>query len=159
VYGELVDYQSYSAPNAMRVSIARGGSDIEISQPLFNLKKGKYLLSYRYKAQEAVNDFGFTCSIRPKIGSTSLEASYVDQLSDPFVEGTAEWSNEEEMGFAEFKLVVGCIGNYDELKLHFDDITLAKVCDADLKPKIEWLDIQNVWEEVSVKQYVLSLYI
>jgi len=104
---------------------------------LFFLKKGKYLLSYRYKAHEAVNDIGFMCSIRPKIGSTFLEASYVDQLSDPFVEGTAEWSNEEETGVTEFKLVVGCFGNYDELKLHFDDITLTKVCDVDLKPEIQ----------------------
>ena len=115
------------------MSIGRGGSDIEIFQLLFNLK-GNYQLSYRFKVQDAVNDMGFTCSVRPKIGSTFLEASYVRQASDRFVEGTAEWSTEEAMRFAEFKLVVGCFGSYDALKLHFDDITLTKVCNDDVEP-------------------------
>ncbi|KAH7236575.1 hypothetical protein BKA59DRAFT_312056 [Fusarium tricinctum] len=121
---------AYSAPNALSLVFQNGQGSARIAQPLRNLN-GKYTLSYRYIPWSGVNvGAGFTCTITPKISNQELAAVYVSEFTG-WESSTREWSaGNENVAEAELSLSASCSGEYDQLIINIDDITLTNVCDG-----------------------------
>lgn len=124
--------------NSLRryLPVRKGESDATLSQKLYNLK-GRYRLYYHYKVRWTSEVSLFGCNIQPKIGDNLLSSGSSSGITDSYWDGLAEWSTAEAgVDQVELTFAVACSGNFVAIDMLFDDITLTKVCDSDLKPQI-----------------------
>lgn len=108
-----------------------GGGSARIAQTLQNLS-GKYVLSFRYGSVTAQGlGAGFSCLITPKIGNDALSPVDVYEITSNWDSTTQEWSaGNGDVAEAELSLSADCAGEYDQLFIHVDEVTLTKVCDG-----------------------------
>lgn len=108
-----------------------GGGSARIAQTLQNLS-GKYVLSFRYGSVSAQGlGAGFSCQITPKIGNDMLQYVDVYETTSNWDSTTQEWSaGNGDVAEAELSLSADCSGEYDQLFIHVDEVTLTKVCDG-----------------------------
>lgn len=102
-----------------------------IAQTLQNLS-GKYTLSFRYGSVSAQGlGAGLSCLITPKIGNDALSSAYVSESSSGWESAPQEWSaGNTDVAEAELSLSAECSGEYDQLFIYIDEVTLTKVCDG-----------------------------
>ncbi|KAF4448442.1 hypothetical protein F53441_8165 [Fusarium austroafricanum] len=126
--GFLIHDGVYSYRNALSMFFQNGGGQANVAQTLSNLD-GNYKLSYRYTLASAVNVFaGFSCTIQPQIGGVSLPSADLADYSGWTLE-TQTWpSGSQPVAQAELLLSLSCSGEYEQLTINLDDITLTRVC-------------------------------
>ncbi|KIL86232.1 hypothetical protein FAVG1_10629 [Fusarium avenaceum] len=129
-YG-LQSGRSYTPPNSVTLIFTNGGGSARIAQTLQNLS-GKYVLSFRYGSVSAQGlGAGFSCQITPKIGNDMLQYVDVYETTSNWDSTTQEWSaGNGDVAEAELSLSADCSGEYDQLFIHVDEVTLTKVCDG-----------------------------
>ncbi|KAF4438067.1 hypothetical protein FACUT_5230 [Fusarium acutatum] len=107
---------------------SNGGGNAQISQTLTNLD-GNYRLSYNWGVFSGVNvGAGFGCSIIPKVGDAALPGVYPDDYTGWTAESQTWGSGSNAVAQADLSLVLQCSGEYDQLTINIDDITLTKLC-------------------------------
>ncbi|GKU09128.1 unnamed protein product, partial [Fusarium langsethiae] len=108
-----------------------GMGTARIAQTLQNLS-GKYRFSFNYGSVSAQGlGAGLSCLITPKIGNDALRSVGVSESSSDWESATQEWSaGNGDVAEAELSLFADCAGEYDQLFINIDEITLTKVCDG-----------------------------
>ncbi|KAF5665610.1 hypothetical protein FCIRC_10478 [Fusarium circinatum] len=126
--GSIINDGANSAPNAISFVFSNGGGSAQISQTLSNLD-GNYRLSYSWGVFSGVGvGAGFGCSITPKIGDDILLGVYPDGYSGWASESKTWSSGSSAVAQADLSLILQCSGEYDQLTINVDDITLTKLC-------------------------------
>ncbi|KAF5972232.1 hypothetical protein FBULB1_8829 [Fusarium bulbicola] len=128
--GSIITDGANSAPNAISFIFSNSGGNAQISQTLTNLD-GNYRLSYSWGVFSGVGvgvGAGFSCSITPKIGDDILLGVYPGDYSGWASESRTWSSGSSTVAQADLSLILQCSGEYDQLTINVDDITLTKLC-------------------------------
>ncbi|KAI6774804.1 hypothetical protein HG530_001562 [Fusarium avenaceum] len=125
---DLNSRRAYTAPNSVALVFTDGQGTARIAQTLQNLS-GKYTLSFRYGSVSAQGlGAGLSCLITPKIGNDALSSAYVSESSSGWESAPQEWSaGNTDVAEAELSLSADCSGEFDQLFIYIDEITLTKV--------------------------------
>ncbi|PNP82196.1 hypothetical protein FNYG_04385 [Fusarium nygamai] len=125
--GSLTTDDPTTAPNAISFVFSNGVGNAHISQTLTNLD-GTYRLAYKWGVFSGVSADGFACSITPKIGDNTLRSVYPDDYIG-WTPARQIWSSAGNVvAEADLSLVLECNGEYGQLTINVDDITLTKLC-------------------------------
>ncbi|RGP67477.1 hypothetical protein FLONG3_8498 [Fusarium longipes] len=118
----------FSGTRALSFRFNNGGGSGSLAQNLPTLD-GDYELSYRWKVVHGTNvGGGFSCSIEPKIGDSTLFGAYPYDF-DGWNLDTQTWSSGgDAVTGASLSFSVTCSGEYDSLIINLDDVTLTRVC-------------------------------
>ncbi|GKU04501.1 hypothetical protein FLAG1_06078 [Fusarium langsethiae] len=122
-----------SAPNVALFGFLNGQGSNQVVQNLPVLN-GNYKFSYQWHvAAIAGSGSGFSCVIQPKIGNDLLDAVYPYQLNWWQSESQTWSSRGTSVAGASISISVECSGEYDQLNIYFDDITLTRVCGDEIR--------------------------
>ncbi|KAF5671947.1 hypothetical protein FDENT_10793 [Fusarium denticulatum] len=126
--GSIITDGANTFPNAISFVFSNSGGNAQISQSLANLD-GNYRLSYSWGVFSGVGvGAGFSCSIIPKIGDDILLGVYPGDYSGWTSESQTWSSGSNAVAQADLSLILQCSGEYDQLTINVDDITLTKLC-------------------------------
>ncbi|KAF5640458.1 hypothetical protein F52700_3608 [Fusarium sp. NRRL 52700] len=126
--GTVITDGANSFPNAISFVFSNGGGNAQISQTLTNLD-GNYRLSYNWGVFSGVGvGSGFSCRITPKIGDDIILGVYPDGYSGWTSESKTWSTGGNTVAQADLSLTLRCSGEYDQLTINVDDITLTKLC-------------------------------
>lgn len=105
---------------------------MNVKQTLSNLK-GNYKFSFHYRVASASSGADYTCDYSVKIGDVSTS----DLALDYDVGGWKSASQNlaigaENVAEADVELSISCGGEYNQIAVNMDDITLTQICDPEL---------------------------
>lgn len=108
-----------------------GGSTINFSQDLTNLQASNYRLSYWWRVTGWTPwqpGSGFGCSVDLRLGGRQLQSIYISESAPPrWVEETQIWSRSTDDETAQLSFSVQCYGEFDNLDIAIDDVTLTEI--------------------------------
>ncbi|KAG5764257.1 hypothetical protein H9Q72_007655 [Fusarium xylarioides] len=126
--GSIITDGANSAPNAISFVFSNGGGEAQISQTLTNLD-GTYRLTYNWGVFSGVNvGAGLSCSITPKVGDNTLRSVYPDGYTGWTPASQIYSTAGNVVAEGDLSFVLACSGDYDQLAINIDDITLTKLC-------------------------------
>ncbi|KAG5655294.1 hypothetical protein KAF25_010446 [Fusarium avenaceum] len=127
--GWLIQNDPHSGPDALANVFYGGRGTANVKQTLSNLR-GNYMFSFHYRVASASSGADYTCGYSVKVGDVSTS-----DLALNYDVGGWKSANQnlaigaENVAEADVELSISCDGEYAQIAVNMDDITLTQICD------------------------------